>query len=130
MADRVGFEPTVRFHAHCFSRAALSTTQSPVLQDLFTFSSYNLQGYRKPYLDFGILKCSFFSPNAILEGCNLINNCTPKCLTSVRHQNDLGRSVIITSVNRGTQNRNGTLGWCRGKRMNTGCTRLGLIDQS
>ena len=40
----------------------------------------------------------FFSPNAILEGCNLINNCTPKCLTSVRHQNDLGRSVIITSV--------------------------------
>ncbi len=30
MADRVGFEPTVRLHAHTLSRRAHSTTLTPV----------------------------------------------------------------------------------------------------
>ena|GEM_PF-3875993 len=31
MADRVGFEPTVRSHAHTLSKRAHSTTLTPVL---------------------------------------------------------------------------------------------------
>ncbi len=37
MAERVGFEPTVRFPARSLSRRVLSTAQSPLRRGLFTF---------------------------------------------------------------------------------------------
>ena len=35
MAERVGFEPTVRETAHLISNQALSTTQTPLRDDVF-----------------------------------------------------------------------------------------------
>ena len=92
------------------SRPAHSTTLSPLRWRLFIPNSVwftTSRGYRNPQFGFPIPKPKYFSDFVILKH--------PPCLNRTDTKERLRWVSYNTSVNRGTKNRNGTLGWCRGK---------------